>query len=713
MDLPVDKAMNDAPVDPAALSDASLRQPLDEHTGPRPPADPIQQQAAPPGDPFAIADKAMRQQSAANRSTANGATSQQTRDISNPALLRTEAPLAMPAQDFDERIPIDGASLTAVTLVPRVTVFAGTALLTLAFAYELYGVLSFVRLTPIQFVFWILSTVSFGWIALGSLSAAMGFLPLFAGDTADNISLPPLGKKPGVKTALLVPVYNEEPSRIAGTIDAMSEELEKLGAAANFDIFVLSDTRDAKAGATEERVYAALKSAIASRCGLYYRRRRFNTERKAGNIRDWIERFGAAYPHFLILDADSVMSGEALVRLTLAMEANPKAALIQTVPRLTGGTTLLQRLQQFACNVYGPAVASGIAVWHRDQGNYWGHNAMIRTAAFAGCAGLPTLPGAAPFGGHILSHDFVEAVLLQRAGWGVHMVPSLEGSYEGLPPGIVELVVRDRRWAQGNLQHLAILTAPGLTAMGRVHLTMGAFAYLVSAIWAASLAVGLVLLLQGQQLIPSYFQDSKTLFPVWPVIDPGSALRLFMATMGVVLLPKGLGLILELQRVYAARERGGSLRAIAAVATETVYSMLIAPILMMTQTSAVGQILMGRDAGWKPQSRDENGIPLTDAMRFHARHMIAGMILALLCWNTTPELAIWMAPVILGLLLSGFINWYTARPAGLVMRYLLSTPQDRAPAPTLLRTELLAADWSRRILADGSREAAGSVSHAA
>jgi membrane glycosyltransferase len=239
---------------------------------------------------------------------------------------------------------------------------------------------------------------------------------------------------------------------------------------------------------------------------------------------------------------------------------------------------------------------------------------MIRTAAFASSAGLPALPGPPPFGGHIMSHDFVEAVLLQRAGWGVHMVPSLEGSYEGLPPGISELVVRDRRWAQGNLQHLAIVTAPGLTAMGRVHLGMGACAYLISAVWAASLLVGLVLLLQGQQLIPSYFQDSKTLFPVWPVIDPGAALRLFMATMGVVLLPKGLGLILELRRVRKAREVGGSVRAVAAVATETVFSMLIAPILMVTQTSAVAQIFLGRDAGWKPQQRGDRGIPLAEAV---------------------------------------------------------------------------------------------------
>jgi membrane glycosyltransferase len=618
------------------------------------------------------------------------------RDASHPGLLRAEAPLAMPEQDFGVKVELTPPPGDTVQWVPRAAVFVGAALLTVAFAYELYGVLSFVRLTPIQFLFWVLSTVSFGWIALGSLSAGMGFLPLFAGDKADSVVLPTCLSVPTSRTALLVPVYNEDPSRIAGTIEAISEELDLLGAHKTFDIFILSDTRDASAGLREEQVYGELKTALAARMPLYYRRRVKNSERKAGNIKDWVERFGGDYPHFLILDADSVMAGETLVTLSLAMERNPRAGLIQSVPRLMGGTTLLQRLQQFACNTYGPAVASGIAFWQRDEGNYWGHNAIIRTRAFAGSAGLPVLPGVAPFGGHIMSHDFVEAVLLQRAGWGVHMVPSLEGSYEGLPPGLSELVVRDRRWAQGNLQHLAILGASGLTTMGRVHLTMGACAYLVSGVWAASLAVGLVLLLQGQQLIPSYFQDSKTLFPVWPVIDPGSALRLFMATMAVVLLPKGLGLILELQRVRAAKDWLGAPRAILAVAVETVFSMLIAPILMMTQTAAVVQILMGRDAGWNPQQRGDSGIPMREALRFHWRHMAIGVGLALLCWNTTPELAIWMAPVILGLMLSAVMNWYTSRRANPFMGWLLSTPTDRFPAPILARADTKAEAWMLR-----------------
>ena len=618
------------------------------------------------------------------------------RDPSDPSLLPPESPLAMPPQDFSAPVLPHRRPHSAGSWVPRAAVFAGATVLTVAFGYELYGVLSFVQLTPIQFLFWVLSTISFGWIALGSLSAATGFLPLFAGDTTDNIALPIEPSVPQSKTALLVPVHNEDPARIAAMIDCLSEELDRLQAGAAFDVFILSDTRDAAAGAKEQAVYRNLRYAVARRLAVYYRRRRLNSERKSGNIKDWVERFGAAYPHFLILDADSIMTGNAVVRLALAMERTPSAGLIQTVPRLIGGKTLLQRLQQFACNTYGPAVASGIAFWHRDQGNYWGHNAMIRTEAFATAAGLPALPGAPPFGGHIMSHDFVEAVLLQRAGWGVHMVPSLEGSFEGLPPALIEMVTRDRRWAQGNLQHIAILAAPGLTAMGRIHLAMGACAYLVSVVWAASLAVGLVLLLQGQQLIPSYFEDSKTLFPVWPVIDPGAALRLFMATMGVVLLPKGLGLILELQRTYSGRDLTGMIRSVFAVIVETIASMLIAPILMMTQTVAVIEILLGRDSGWRAQNRGETAIHFRDALNYHAPHIFAGAVLAILCWSTTPALAIWMAPVILGLLLSAATNWITARPAGSLMRWLLSTKEDHNPAPTLARVVALEHDWAQR-----------------
>ena len=621
-----------------------------------------------------------------------GAAPEVARDIGYSAL-PAPAPLTMPEQDFGRVVALASEPRRRGYWVPRAAVFAGALVLTAAFARELFDILAFGQITPLQFVFLILSTIAFGWIALGSLSAALGFLPLFAGEDAGTI-LPRWRLKPlQSRTALLFPVYHEEAQRIAGTIEAISRDLARTGTERAFEVFILSDTRGPEDGAREEAVYRALIGRLSSVLPVYYRRRAENTARKAGNIADWIERFGAAYEHFVILDGDSVMSAETLIRLAGAMEDEPKAGLIQTVPRLVGGTTLLQHLTQFASGTYGPAVAAGIAFWHRDQGNYWGHNAIIRTRAFATAAGLPELSGRKPFGGHILSHDFVEAVLLQRAGWGVHMMPTIEGSYEGQPPNIIDVVVRDRRWAQGNLQHLAIVSQPGLTRMGRVHLGMGAASYLISGIWFLSLAVGVVLALQGGQFIPSYFEDSRTLFPIWPMIDPGAALRLFLATIAVVLLPKGLGLILEWKRARAARDPMHALRVALGVAYETVYSMLIAPILMITQTIGAVQIFAGRDSGWKAQKRDDGGLGFLEAMHFARLHTALGLVVAVIAWKVSPGLLGWMAPVVAGLVLAGPVTWLTARPAGKLSRWMLATREEIAPPEIVVLAERASSDW--------------------
>jgi membrane glycosyltransferase len=628
------------------------------------------------------------------------------------SMLPPEQPLAMPAQDFRERSARVKMPVSPRAWMSRAALFGATGIVTAGFASELYAVLSFVQMTPIQFVFLVLSTLAFGWIALGSLSAAIGFLPLFAGEKPDSIALPEAQGLLAHRTALLVPVYHEDPSRIAGTVEAIARDLAALGQAAAFDVFILSDSRSEASGHVEEALFGALADRLAGVVPVFYRRRRNNACKKAGNVKDWVERFGAGYATFVVLDADSVMSGRTLVRLAMAMQLYPRAGLIQTTPRLAGGTTVFQRLQQFSAGVYGPPVAGGLAVWHRHQSNYWGHNAIIRTAAFAAASGLPELPGKPPLGGHIQSHDFVEAALLQRAGWEVHLATAADGSYEGAPPGLLELVVRDRRWAQGNLQHLSIVGAPGLSGMGRLHLLMGAMSYVVSAVWAASLAVGVVLALQGQQVIPSYFRDAKTLFPIWPMIDPGAALRLFMATLAVVLLPKALGLMLEIRRAPRTRALGTGGRAAAGVLTETVFSMLFAPILMVTQSTAVCQIIAGRDSGWKAQRRDEGRIRFLDAVRFHLWHTLIGATLAALCWLVSVDLIAWMAPVILGLILSAPLSWWTARPAGPVLSRLLATDEDRDPPPILKSARASAEEWAERA-AQGLSERSEDLSEAA
>ncbi|MFA5958434.1 glucans biosynthesis glucosyltransferase MdoH [Hyphomicrobium sp.] len=619
--------------------------------------------------------------------------------------LPPSSPLAMPVQDFASPPAASVEIKRRGYWVPRTAIFAGAAVLTAAFGHELFSILSFVVITPVQFLFLILSTVAFGWIAIGSMSASLGFLPLFVGEQPDTIEPPPPTSVLTARTALLFPVYHEDPAQIAGAIEAMARELADLGRNSYFDIFVLSDTRGDDAGAKEAAVYRALSAQLEDVATVYYRRRLKNTARKSGNIADWVERFGADYQSFIILDGDSVMSGGTLVSLAAAMEADPKAGLIQTVPRLVGGETLLQRLQQFACNTYGPAVAAGLAFWHRDQGNYWGHNAIIRTAAFASAAGLPDLPGRKPFGGHIMSHDFVEAVLLQRAGFGVHMMPSLEGSYEGMPPNIIDVVARDRRWAQGNLQHLAIVSQPGLTPMGRLHLGMGAASYLISGVWALSLIVGVVLALQGQQMIPSYFRDDKTLFPIWPTIDPGAALRLFLGTMIVVLLPKALGLVLAWKQARKERNFFAAVQVTIGVLIETVYSMLIAPIFMVTQTVGSAEILAGRDSGWKPQKRNDGALTFDDAMWFARWHTAIGGIAGAIAWTVSPALLAWMSPVILGLVLAGPVSWLTSRRAGPIERWALATNEDRRPPPVLVDAGHRSRDWERKIATPGGLSA--------
>src|SRR5690606_39026581 len=167
--------------------------------------------------------------------------------------------------------------------------------------------------------------------------------------------------------------------------------------------------------------------------------------------------------------------------------------LIQTVPSLVNAQTLMARSQQFAMRAYGQIFGTGLAWWSGGAGNFWGHNAIIRVAAFAAHAGLPELPGKGPLGGHILSHDFVEAALLRRAGWRVEIAPEIEGSYEESPPTLDDLVARDRRWAQGNLQHLKLIGARGLDPASRAHIFSGVMGYASALLWFSLILVSATL----------------------------------------------------------------------------------------------------------------------------------------------------------------------------------------------------------------------------
>jgi membrane glycosyltransferase len=378
---------------------------------------------------------------------------------------------------------------------------------------------------------------------------------------------------------------------------------------------------------------------------VFYRRRLDNEGRKAGNIADWVRRFGAAYPHFVILDADSVMTAETLEALLGAMQRHPDIGLIQTLPVLHRGRTLFARLQQFAGAVHGPLIAAGLSLWHGAAGNYWGHNAIIRTRAFAECCGLPRLPGRKPFGGDIMSHDFVEAAMLRRAGWGVHMAPFLGGSFEEGPPTLPDMAARDRRWCQGNIQHMAVIGARGLHPLSRLHMATGIFAYLSAPLWLLFLLLGIAVSLQAGLLPHDYFPDAYSLFPAWPIVDPDRAIVVFTATMALLLAPKLLAAV-----AHAFSRRAYGLRALGlGTLAELVISALMSPIMMLWQSRMCLAVLAGRDGGWSAQRRDAGRFSWGEAWRLGRMPVLAGVGLVALGWSA-PSLLAWMSPVLAGLL---------------------------------------------------------------
>jgi membrane glycosyltransferase len=394
----------------------------------------------------------------------------------------------------------------------------------------------------------------------------------------------------------------------------------------------------------------------------------------------------------IVLDADSLMTGDTLVRLVAAMEQNPGVGLIQTFPVMVNATTPFARVQQFAGRLYGPLIAYGLAWWHGADSNYWGHNAVLRTRAFAQSAGLPTLSGPRPIGGHILSHDFVEAALMRRGGWGIVMAPSLPGSYEESPPSLTEYAARDRRWCQGNLQHAGVLPARGLHWVTRLHLVTGIGSYVAAPLWLLFLFTGILISLQAQFIRPEYFPKTFTLYPQWPAQDPVRAAYVFAGTMALLLLPKLFGYLAMLSDRAARRGFGGAFRAFISMLVETVISGLIAPVMMLIQSASVIQILSGRDSGWDAQRRDDGGLPLRATMRRYGWYTAFGLLMALAAYEVSFSLFAWMTPVIVGLILAIPLAQWSANPAaGRKMRRhkLLLTPEESEPPEILERANAL------------------------
>ncbi|MDP3495545.1 MAG: glucans biosynthesis glucosyltransferase MdoH, partial [Hyphomonadaceae bacterium] len=496
-------------------------------------------------------------------------------------------------------------------------------------------------------------------ISLAAATAVAGAAILAAREPGRTIAPKPLDT--ASLTAIIFPIRNEDTSRVTAGVQAIHDALARAGAAEAFEIFFLSDTTDAELAHDEEDAIRRLRSARPE-ANIFYRRRTLNHGRKAGNVSDFVRRWGGRYEYMAVFDADSLMSAEALIELVQRMDARHTTALIQTVPTIVNAQTLMARSQQFAMRAYGQIFGTGLAWWSGGAGNFWGHNAIIRVSAFAAHAGLPDLPGRGPLGGHIMSHDFVEAALLRRAGWRVEIAPEIEGSYEESPPTLEDLAARDRRWAQGNLQHLKLIGARGFDPVSRAHILAGVMGYASALLWFSLILVSATLAWIDK--------------PVAGQAGGGMDISLLLLTTLIVLSPKWLALILwAMGRLPGWERQHGFL---AGLFAEAVVSAATAPIMMISQAQAVIAPFLGRDAGWRPQARVAiAGAPTGN--RFLPQ-LIAGLALCS-TMLVNAGFAAWTLPVAASLVFAGPISAglaHAPRRRSWLWR-VFATPEDLKP----------------------------------
>ena len=493
----------------------------------------------------------------------------------------------------------------------------------------------------------------FGWISIGFWTGVFGFAVLARGDrfAITSAGAAPEGPlDPEARTAIVMPIFEEPVERVFAGLRAIRASLERAGALAHFDFFVLSDSADPAAWVQEQEAWAAWRREAGEGAGIFYRRRRVRLKGKSGNVADFCRRWGRRYRYMVVLDADSVMSGAVLVRLVHLMEANPSAGIVQTAPAVVRARSLFGRVQQFANRVYGPLFAAGMHFWQLGGCPYWGHNAIIRIAPFMAHCGLPRLSGRPPLGGDILSHDFVEAALLGRAGWSVWLAYDLPGSYEEVPGSLLEEMQRDRRWCQGNLQHLRLLFTGGLHAAHRALFLNGVFSYVSALLWLIFLALSTAKVVLAAIQEPDYFPSGPGLFPEWPVWRPEWALALLGVTAAILFLPKLLAALLILMQ-RGTRAFGGRRALLGSVALEILSSALFAPIRMTFYCKFVLKNLAGRAVTWGAgEEVSETG--WKEAFRRHGLDTAVGAAWAVGVYTLSPDFFFWLTPVAAALVLS-------------------------------------------------------------
>jgi len=544
----------------------------------------------------------------------------------------------------------------------------------------------------------VLFGILFAWIAAGFWTAVMG-----AGVLVFGRGRSPLARKlaeqpvrpldPTVRTAIVMPICNEHVPTVFGGLAATIDSLVATGESEHFDVYVLSDTNDPDIRAAEHAAYSQLAARMAAEAEgdpaalrVHYRWRQRRTKRKAGNVADFCRRWGGAYRYFIVLDADSVMSGECMTTLVRMMEANPDTGILQTAPRAVGHETLHGRIQQFAARAYGPLFTAGMRFWQLGESHYWGHNAILRMEPFLAHCALAPLPGDGPLSGEVMSHDFVEAALMRRAGWKVWVADELDGSYEQVPPNLLAELQRDRRWCQGNLQNSRLMFEPRLHTVHRTAFLTGVLAYASSPLWLGFLLLSTLLFAQNVGSDPTYFLEPYQLFPVWPTANVGLMLTLFGATGVLLLAPKAMAVIAIVGRGEAARF-GGVARLLASAFIEFLHSLLLAPVRMLFHTQFVAAALSGWRLDWKSPPRDDAATPWREAIARHGAHTLLAIAWGVAIVVSSATFPWWLSPILGGLLAAIPLSVLTSRvQTGRALRAhaLMLTPEESSE-PRVLR----------------------------
>jgi membrane glycosyltransferase len=540
--------------------------------------------------------------------------------------------------------------------------------------------------TPLKMAEMGLFALLFTSLSFGFAQAFLGFLVLAEGREPLKITNTLDISIPLAATAVVMPVYNEDTQTVFGNIRAVYDSLRERGELAPYDFYILSDSTDPTKAVEEGMAWADLCRQTNGFGKIHYRRRKIPVNRKSGNIADFCRRWGYRYRYMVVLDADSVMTGQAVSSLVRLMEANPRSGIIQTMPRLVKAETVFGRIQQFASRLYAPVFAAGLNFWQQGVGNYWGHNAIIRVLPFLANCGLPVLPGKAPIGGKILSHDFVEAALMLDAGWQVWFAYDLDGSYEELPPNLTEYVKRDRRWCQGNLQHMWFLLARNIQPISRIHLVQGILAYVSAPLLALFVAIG------AMQAGIDRFHGHAGTFP------SASAGVLLATTASLLFGPKILSVMHLFSRPHAEIDAfGGRAKVLAGVVLETLFSVLTTPVLVWFHSRFVMKNLEGKTVLWNTQNRGgDAGLRWGDIVREYWPLPLVSAGVTVVAWLISPTYLAWLSPLLVGL----FLAIPVAKLSGdtYFFRRLFLTPEEILPPVELsVRFELQLRDGDQFI----------------